>query len=100
MNGVSPAHVCEPRRDAELRKERAALGHRGAQSAPRVHELAHSGSGHMQPRGGQRRPDGGLSDDARIEPPPIGEDRFARKLRLAEGKRLTDANVLVEHGTD
>jgi hypothetical protein len=55
----------------------------------------------MRPRGGEPRPSlGGLSFYARIEPPPIGENRCAREGRLAEGDRLTDANVLVEHGVD
>ena len=42
-------------------------------------------------------PVGGLSDDAWIELFPVGENRFPRELGLAKVRRLTDADVLVEH---
>jgi hypothetical protein len=52
----------------------------------------------VHPRGDEPRPAlGGLSNDARIEPFPLGENRFPGKLSLAECGWLTDANVLVEH---
>src|ERR1700722_16348281 len=98
IHWVRPAHAFEAGRDAKLRKGLAPLSHRGAQRATRVHQLAHSRGRYMQYRGGERRPTfGGLSDDARIELPPKGKDRFARERRLAQGERLTDADVLVEH---